>query len=319
MKKSVSSRTVGQVIAAIIAVMIAGIAAVLTGAVANAVPPAGTLGTLTFNPTSGIDTQTFTVTTSGGCPHTSDPTTDPDSADLEVTGPVGAATLTFPAGTVITSTESNSFSNTDPFSVPLGLDLKSSADILHTTIQPGEYDFTVNCQNSNFLTSSGTFTGAIFFTDSTNWNTGNTPPPTTPPTTPPPPPPPSPPCCTPTPPAATTIPTTTTLLAAPNPGFIFFPEILMARVAPFNAAGTVQFFDGSTALGTPIPVRVGLALLFVHLPQGNHSLTASYSPANPAAGGCAITGGFFNLSHHCSARFAPSMSPPVSLTVKSLF
>ena len=311
-------RFLTRFMAAPLAVAVATGGSLLLSGVANAAPPPGTEGSLTFNPTSGLDTTVITATTSGGCAHTTDPTTDPDSADLEVTGPVGAATPTFPPGTVITSTESTSFSNTAPFNVQEGLSLKDSADILHTTIQPGEYDFTVNCQNSNFLTSSGTFTGAIFFTDSTNWNIGNTPPPTTPPTTPPPPPP-SPPCCTPTPPAATTIPTTTTLLAAPNPGFIFFPEILMARVAPFNAAGTVQFFDGSTALGTPIPVRVGLALLFVHLPQGNHSLTASYSPANPAAGGCAITGGFFNLSHHCSARFAPSMSPPVSLTVKSLF
>src|SRR5581483_225789 len=109
------------------------------------------VGSLTFSPASGLDTTIITATTSAGCPHTSDPTTDPDGADLEVTGPVGSANPTFPPGTVITSTETTSFSNTDPFSIAEGVSLKDAADILHTTIQPGEYDFTVTCQNSTFL------------------------------------------------------------------------------------------------------------------------------------------------------------------------
>ncbi|MGH7749209.1 MAG: alkaline phosphatase family protein, partial [Candidatus Dormibacteria bacterium] len=54
--------------------------------------------------------------------------------------------------------------------------------------------------------------------------------------------------------------TTTTLQVAPNPGFQGIPEILLASVSPFNATGTVQFKDGATNLGSPVPVTVGQAI-----------------------------------------------------------
>ena len=46
----------------------------------------------------------------------------------------------------------------------------------------------------------------------------------------------------------------------PNPAFRGVPAILVARVTPFNAAGTVQFMDGATALGAPVPVSAGFAI-----------------------------------------------------------
>jgi hypothetical protein len=140
----------------------------LSGA-ADANPAPGGRGTLTFAPTTGLDTQIITATTSQGCDSQS------NAADLEVTGPIGAATPTFPARTVITSTQNNNFSTTKSFTISLTISLKDAADVLHTTIQPGEYDFTVVCQDQIFLTEFGTFTGAISFTDQTHYNTGATP------------------------------------------------------------------------------------------------------------------------------------------------
>ena len=58
----------------------------------------------------------------------------------------------------------------------------------------------------------------------------------------------------------------------------------IAYVAPFNAAGTVQFKDGTTNLGAPVPMAGGVAVgSFVTLPPGPHSLTATFIPANLAA------------------------------------
>ncbi|MGH3671665.1 MAG: Ig-like domain-containing protein [Pseudonocardiaceae bacterium] len=50
-----------------------------------------------------------------------------------------------------------------------------------------------------------------------------------------------------------------------------------------NAAGTVQFKDGNTNLGRPVPVGGGVAIgLFTTLPPGSHSVTAVFTPTNPA-------------------------------------
>ncbi|MGH3753851.1 MAG: Ig-like domain-containing protein, partial [Pseudonocardiaceae bacterium] len=62
--------------------------------------------------------------------------------------------------------------------------------------------------------------------------------------------------------------------------------VLFANVAPANAVGTVQFKDGTTNLGAPVPVTVGFAFGGVlSLPVGPHSITAMFIPANPAAFG----------------------------------
>jgi hypothetical protein len=62
--------------------------------------------------------------------------------------------------------------------------------------------------------------------------------------------------------------------------------IFIARVSPGNAAGTVQFKDGATNIGGPARVFGGFALGFTtRLTQGSHSLTAEFTPTNPAAYG----------------------------------
>ncbi|MGH3771572.1 MAG: hypothetical protein ACRDRW_09285 [Pseudonocardiaceae bacterium] len=89
-------------------------------------------------------------------------------------------------------------------------------------------------------------------------------------------------CWAPTPGTATT----TTLSVTP----IYLPlglagyALPITRVAPVNAAGTVQLKDGTTNIGAPIPVTFGIAVgHLVSLPPGPHSLTATFIPTNLAA------------------------------------
>jgi hypothetical protein len=85
------------------------------------------------------------------------------------------------------------------------------------------------------------------------------------------------------------------------PAFQGLPVFLIVKVAPFNATGHVQFVDGTTPLGAPVGVTAGVALFHTStLSKGTHSLTAVFTANNPVA-------------------FGPSTSPPVSLTVRSIF
>ncbi|PZS29866.1 MAG: hypothetical protein DLM61_12055 [Pseudonocardiales bacterium] len=95
-------------------------------------------------------------------------------------------------------------------------------------------------------------------------------------------------------------PTTTTLSVFSNRAFQAIPVILLARVAPRDAAGTIQFIDGTTALGAPVPVFGGFAWSVTPLPAGIHSLTAVFTPTDAAA-------------------FDPSTSQPTPVTVNPLF
>jgi phosphate ABC transporter phosphate-binding protein len=92
--------------------------------------------------------------------------------------------------------------------------------------------------------------------------------------------------------------TATTFMVIPSgPVIQGTPVILVAQVAPANAAGTIQFMDGDAALGPPRPVFGGFALAVTSkLIKGAHSLTAVFTATNQDA-------------------FGPSMPPPVSLPV----
>jgi hypothetical protein len=71
--------------------------------------------------------------------------------------------------------------------------------------------------------------------------------------------------------------TSVSLVASPSPGISLDPETLTATLTPSAATGTVEFFDGSTSLGTS-PVSAGSAqLVTAGLSVGSHSLTAVYS------------------------------------------
>jgi Bacterial Ig-like domain (group 3) len=58
----------------------------------------------------------------------------------------------------------------------------------------------------------------------------------------------------------------------------------LASVAPSDAAGTVQFKDGNNNLDGPRQVFGGIAIgPLMFLGPGKHTITAVFTPANPAA------------------------------------
>jgi hypothetical protein len=91
--------------------------------------------------------------------------------------------------------------------------------------------------------------------------------------------------------------TCTTLVTSPASSVAQGTEVtLTAMVTPAAAAGNVQFKDNAKDLGTAMPVTSGTAAMKTTLDAGAHSLTAVFTPTDPAA-------------------FNSSTSPPVSLTV----
>ena len=83
-------------------------------------------------------------------------------------------------------------------------------------------------------------------------------------------------------PALTT--TTTALVAAPSPATVGQKVTLTATVAPAGAAGSVQFRDGSTNIGTPIVVNGGgvATTSTKTLNQAVHQLFAVFTPSATA-------------------------------------
>lgn len=94
--------------------------------------------------------------------------------------------------------------------------------------------------------------------------------------------------------------TITTLRVFPTPVLQGIPVVLLANIASHGAGGTIQFMDGTFALGAPVPATDGFALLIISLPKGEHWLTGVFIPTNQAV-------------------FVPSASPPVVLTVPPRF
>src|SRR5581483_4767879 len=76
--------------------------------------------------------------------------------------------------------------------------------------------------------------------------------------------------------------TTTTVTASPvSPQPQGTSVTFTAAVTPATAAGTVQFFDGTTALGTPVTVTSGSATFTTpDLAVGDHPITATFTPAD---------------------------------------
>jgi hypothetical protein len=325
------NRVLARTVSGTLTVAVAASAALLIGGVATAAPPAGTLGSLTITPPAASDITDPTIHTSGPCPNTA------AAANVTLTGPVGATDPTFPPDNpfVIVVTTDAAFSTTAPFSLPFRLTPKDAATDRGKTLQVGEYDVTVRCVDGIAGTTVfGTFTGAMFFTSPTAWQTtdpnGGTPGPTpvvtptpvitpTPVVTPTPAVTPTPlvtppvvtatPVVTPTPmvtptPVVTPTPgpgaqvTTTMLITTPRGSFPSdFPVSLSAIVRPRTATGTVQFKDGDTNIGNPVTVSRDLAFTITStLTTGTHSLTAVFTPTD-------------------ATKFSGSTSPPMPLTV----
>jgi hypothetical protein len=100
-----------------------------------------------------------------------------------------------------------------------------------------------------------------------------------------------------TPPNPTGTPTATSLTVSPTTAAPGDAVTLSATVTPNNAAGSVQFFDGGTMIGSAVPVSGGSASTTTSsLSCGAHSLIAKFVPTDPNA-------------------FAPSQSGPQTVTI----
>ena len=267
----------------------------LVSEVAGATVPTGSLGTDTLNPATGAETTPMSGTPSAPCP------TGTQAVNQTIVGPVQAdgtapdATSTFPDSNpfpVTGTTSSNAaFSTRFPITLQFSGTLVDDAKLRGKTLQPGEYHVTLHCTDIIGPAGKqlGTFTGGLIFDNSLNYTVipNASPSPVSSPS--PSPGPSSVSSASPSPgpsprPGVTVTMTMLRMIRVPLPfdlgGFV----IASANVAPFNAAGTVQFNDGTTALGAPVPVSNGFALLFVGtLTSGEHSLTAVFTPTDPAA------------------------------------
>ncbi|MCW3042209.1 MAG: conserved repeat domain protein, partial [Actinobacteria bacterium] len=75
--------------------------------------------------------------------------------------------------------------------------------------------------------------------------------------------------------------TTTSLsVSPPSPAAAGTTENLTAQVTPSTATGTVQFMDGPTNIGAPVPVSSGTASTTTTLPTGPLNLTAVFTPGD---------------------------------------
>lgn len=75
--------------------------------------------------------------------------------------------------------------------------------------------------------------------------------------------------------------TTTALSVSPATVTVGAEATLAATVTPASAAGELQFKNGSSNIGGPVPVAKGEAKTSVKLPVGSHRLTAEFTPADP--------------------------------------
>ncbi|MFF2850653.1 Ig-like domain repeat protein [Streptomyces sp. NPDC058001] len=220
-------------------------AVVLLGAGAP-VARAATLGTLTANPATGTDTTSMSLTTSGACP------AEADHVIVKVTG------KGFPA-------EGQNVIGTSPvelypvsgagYEVPLTSTMRDYASLAGFTTLDGRYEFTLTCRKAFGTATYGDFKGSVWFTSDTTYQN--------------------------TAPAQAT---STALTVTPGGSVPHGTAVkLTAKITPATAPGTVQFLDGSAALGAPVTVAAGSASLTTStLKVSTHMLRAQFLPADPA-------------------------------------
>ncbi|MEU3980961.1 Ig-like domain-containing protein [Streptomyces sp. NPDC026672] len=238
--------------AGLVSLLAAGSLALGTGAAR-----ADVLGPMVVDPGTGTDTSGILLTTTGPCPQ---PATN---VIVSVKGEG------FPAeGRIVVG---NSPIGIYPaaanggFAVPLSETMRDYAGEAGFTTLAGRYDFTLTCRTPFGSTTYGDFTAPIWFTSDTTYRSTE---------------------------PVTVTPTTTRLAASPVSPVVQGTAVkLTAAVSPATATGTVRFFDGTTPLGGPVGVSGGTATLSTGSPAvGTHSLTARFTPADPALYGPSVSG-----------------------------
>ena len=123
--------------------------------------------------------------------------------------------------------------------------------------------------------------------------------------------------------------TTTVVTASPAEATLSSPVAFTAAVSPGSAgaplAGTVQFFDGDAALGNPVAVQNGRAVLTAQLPAyGSHVIAAAYSGdatrnQSLSAGTTVAVEDFALSAQALTIRQGDSGSVPVAVTTSPGF
>lgn len=130
------------------------------------------------------------------------------------------------------------------------------------------YEIDVLCSDANSVTKAQQYTYATLSSaNGGGFTTSNTPP-------------------------SSGAPTTTTLSVSPTSAAPGDPVNLSATVSPSNAAGNVDFFDGGSMIGSPVPVSGGTASTSVStLACGSHTIVAKFVPTDPNAFGASQSSG----------------------------
>lgn len=135
------------------------------------------------------------------------------------------------------------------YAIPLVDTMRGFAQTAGFTSLSGRYDFTITCKQSIGSTTFGTFTGSIFFTSQTAYSSQ--------------------------------LATSTTLAASPASPQVETTGVTFTATESPATAGSVQFFDGVTTLGSPVAVVSGKAALTTSaLTVGSHDITATFTPTN---------------------------------------
>ncbi|MEV6110131.1 Ig-like domain-containing protein [Streptomyces sp. NPDC051940] len=232
-------RAVAGVAAALAAVLAGGVLAAPT---ASAAP----IGTLSFSPATGADTTPIDMTTSGLCPETATNTI------------VSVRGSGFPDDYIVVgNTDLTAYPvQNGGMRIPLRLHMRGYADEVGFQTLQGRYDFTVTCRLAFGSTTFGEFTGSIWFTSNTAYQS--------------------------TDPNAPAQDTTVSLQASPSgPVDAGTAVTLTATTGPAGTAGVVQFRDNGTAIGSPVAVSGNTASLATSsLGAGTHALTAEFQPSS---------------------------------------
>ncbi|MFD3450995.1 Ig-like domain repeat protein [Streptomyces sp. NPDC058691] len=251
---------------------LAGTVAVLTaGLLVAPAAHAEEIGSLTAAPARGFDTQSMSFITNGSCP---EPATN---IIMSVKGEG------FPAeGQNVVGNSEVAIYPTTPeggFEVPLTETMRDYANEAGFSTLQGEYSFTVTCRKPFGDTTYGDFTGSIWFTSNTTYQS--------------------------TDPDVKTDTTTALAVSPSSPATAGTPVTLTATVGPAGVAGEVQFKDNGAALGTPKSVTGGTATLTTsNLSSGSHSLTAEFTPSDTA----------YAASHSSAVDYQVNAAPATSTT-----
>jgi len=233
----------------------AGLAVLMTATglavVAAAPASAAPIGTMTVTPATGNDTTgNINFDTSGPCPA---------AATNVIINIAGAG---FPANSNAVGNSDIAIYPTNPqggLTIPLGQTWETLAQSQGATVPlNGTATLTTRCIDIFNSVSFGEFPMQILFTPTTGTHSNYA--------------------------AVQTGPTATTtvLTAAPANPTPSTTVTLTATVAPSAAAGTVQFSDGGSNLGSPVPVNNGTATFSGTFALGTHNLSAAFTPTNPA-------------------------------------